>query len=726
MADSPLVYYRMSEQGGSAAYDSSGHGYTGTYGSGLTLGGGTSVSGDPAPIFPGGSESAPTVMTSPANSALGPTGAMSVELWVTVPSSVSGTQYLFTEPIKSGASTFPVSIALVAGSPATFTVQVTTSSGSIAAHPSAVLNAENHVVLTWSGTTLTAYVNGVATSGGTGTAPLTNYASPYTGFTVGGPSNGQTGFAGAIGDVVVYTTALSATRVQAHYNAAISADPTPAPATGYAGTVQADHPVVYYRTNETSGTTAVDSSGHGYSGTYGSSVTLGGTGLVPGDAAPTFPGGTASSATVLRSGTNSALAPTGAFSAELWVNVPSSVSGSQFVFSEPFASGSNPLPIYISLVAGSPPFWELQINTTGGTVAVYANAVMGAKNHVVLTWTGTTLTVYVNGVASDTATGSGTITNYPSTFSGFTVGGPTDAHTGYAGSAGEFALYNTALSAARVQAHYNAGKTSQGTVVWQTGSGTTGEYTLPTTDDGQCSGEGPVISGNNASFTSTRNTLTNYTYDGNTFPGASTCYRNQLNPEDPNTGENWLFTLGTPYTFTFQTVVTFNGNYVYTYPSGGKLAVDIPAIVWQTHSFGGDGNPCDRLVLDNTYVGYVNGITQYGTVSPGGQPVWNFATCDDSDATEYWSPDTLHDGEVDNWQIKITPEIQGTAGGSVAVWRNGTLVYNKPNHVCDGSTTECFWNFGAYTYYYNSSQEPSGWNSAGITVKFNDMTLTTP
>ncbi len=122
----------------------------------------------------------------------------------------------------------------------------------------------------------------------------------------------------------------------------------------------------------------------------------------------------------------------------------------------------------------------------------------------------------------------------------------------------------------------------------------------------------------------------------------------------------------------------------------------------------------------------MNGITQYGTVGQGGQPVWNFRTCDDSVTTGYWSPDTLHDGEADNWQINITAETQGSSGGSIVVWRNGILVYDKPNHVCDNSTQYCWWNFGPYTFYYNSSEEPPGWNNAGITVQYNDMTLTSP
>ncbi len=560
---------------------------------------------------------------------------------------------------------------------------------------------------------------------------MVNYASPYAGFAVGGPGDAHTGFAGVMGEFALYGTALSAARVTAHYNAALATDPTPPPSS-YSSTVLADSPVAYYRMNETSGTTATDSTGHGYNGTFGSSVALGGTGFVPGDTAPTFPGGTATAATVLKSPTGSALAPTGAMSVEFWVNVPSSVTtNSQILFTQSFADGNSNYPSYISLDSGTPPYFTVQINTSNGVVAAYPAAVLGAKNHVVLTWDGATLKGYVNGVLADSGTGSGAIVNYASPYAGFTVGGPFDGHIGFSGAVGEFALYNTALSAARVQAHYNAGTSgSQGTTVWQTGGGTTlGQYNLPAPSDGQCTGVGPIINGNNATFTSLRNTDTTYTYNGTVYNGASTCYRNQMNPVDASTGTNFLLNIGTHYTFTFQTVVTFNGNYVYTGTPDGGIGVDLPAIVWQTHSYGGSGQPCDALVLQNTYAAYVNGVTKYGVIPDpgGGQAIWDFRSCDESDFTgnAYYSNDTLHDGEVDNWQVDIVAQIQGQSGGSIVVQRNGSVVYNAASHVCDNSTTQCFWNFGAYTFYYHTSEEPPGWNNAGITVQFNNMKLMT-
>ncbi|HWT07449.1 MAG TPA: LamG-like jellyroll fold domain-containing protein, partial [Xanthomonadales bacterium] len=199
----------------------------------------------------------------------------------------------------------------------------------------------------------------------------------------------------------------------------------------YYSTVKADSPLIYYRMNETSGTTAFDTSGHNYDATYGSSVTLGGPSVVAGDAAPTFPGGTASSAKVLSSPANSAFALTGAMTVEFWVKVPSTVTSDTILYTQSFGNGNFGYPAYVALSGGSSPFFTLQIHTNGGDIATYPAPVLGASNHVVMTWTGTTLTGYVNGVSAGTATGTGPITNYASPYTGFSLGGPNDPHTGF-------------------------------------------------------------------------------------------------------------------------------------------------------------------------------------------------------------------------------------------------------------------------------------------------------
>ena len=114
------------------------------------------------------------------------------------------------------------------------------------------------------------------------------------------------------------------------------------------------------------------------------------------------------------------------------------------------------------------------------------------------------------------------------------------------------------------------------TVVWQVGGGTLGQYSTPYPTDGQCSGVGPKITGHNATFDMIRNTNSTYNYNGTVYPRASTCWRNQMNPIDPKTGEIYLLQFGQTYVWTFTTVVNLNGNFTYQGASDGGLAGDIP------------------------------------------------------------------------------------------------------------------------------------------------------
>jgi hypothetical protein len=274
---------------------------------------------------------------------------------------------------------------------------------------------------------------------------------------------------------------------------------------------------------------------------------------------------------------------------------------------------------------------------------------------------------------------------------------------------------------------FTAGATTtlSSTIVWQVGGGTLGQYSVPFPTDGQCSGVGPKIVGHNASFTMIRNKAGTYSYDGTTYPGGSTCYRNQMNPIDPNTGEIYLLQFGKAYVWTFTTVVNLNGNYLYQGALDGGLAGDIPMNVLQIHSYSGDGGACTTLDIQNTYVEAHNGITKYGDVQQGGRPVWAFHSCTEGDfgPGAYSSPDFIYDGEVDNWEIDAVPVQIGHGGGSWVVYRNGVQVYNTNGEACNTSSPQCFWNFGNYPYLWENTEEPPGWNDAGTTIQINDMTL---
>jgi VCBS repeat-containing protein len=117
-------------------------------------------------------------------------------------------------------------------------------------------------------------------------------------------------------------------------------------ASSYYDEVMADSPALYWRLDETNGTTAVDSSGNGYDGTYGTGVTLGATPLVPdGNAITTF----ASSATaIVGVGSPDAIS---ALSAEMWLKIASAPSSTKF-------------PLGFSVTGYTAP-WILFLNTNG-------------------------------------------------------------------------------------------------------------------------------------------------------------------------------------------------------------------------------------------------------------------------------------------------------------------------------------------------------------------------
>lgn len=140
-----------------------------------------------------------------------------------------------------------------------------------------------HLALTYDGTTATLYTNGVAAMStvptGTPTAYVPNVDAP---FTVGIRSSLNFEWAGNVAEAAMYSSALSATRVAAHFTAAKTA-----PAT-YAATVLADAPLLYDRYQAPPNATIANSGalGSAYNGLLLPDAHAGS----PGPRSPTYPG----------------------------------------------------------------------------------------------------------------------------------------------------------------------------------------------------------------------------------------------------------------------------------------------------------------------------------------------------------------------------------------------------------------------------------------------------
>lgn len=217
----------------------------------------------------------------------------------------------------------------------------------------------------------------------------------------------------------------------------------------YVAEVLADSPIVYYRLGD-SGSTMVDASGNGRDGTY-TAVTLGTAGLLAGDpdTAATFDGTTSY-------GTRAYDAAMGVstFSAEAIIT-PSSVTGTRTMASR-----------HISLPGGS---GQLVLRLDGNLIRFYikdgtssfffatssVNAAIGLTQHVVGTYDGATIRVYVNGVQTGSTAHVGVNNSGTAPFDvGCSHGTASAPSEFFAGVLDEVALYSGALSPQRIAAHY--------------------------------------------------------------------------------------------------------------------------------------------------------------------------------------------------------------------------------------------------------------------------------
>jgi hypothetical protein len=230
----------------------------------------------------------------------------------------------------------------------------------------------------------------------------------------------------------------------------IEYEPATVPTTPYAQAVLADTPGAYWRLGETSGTTAVDSIGSS-TGTYVNAPTLNSASLVAAngtDKATRFDGTNDN----VRVNNSTAINPTQRVSVEAWIKPEALPAAGSF--------GSIVTKRESYSLQFNGPRLELTIMQNGARRRLQAPVGAVAANqtyHVVGTYDGAAMRLYLNGaqVATSALTGNiGPATN------GLNIASWDGSSEYMRGTVDDVAVYGSALSAARVAAHFSAGSTT--------------------------------------------------------------------------------------------------------------------------------------------------------------------------------------------------------------------------------------------------------------------------
>lgn len=202
---------------------------------------------------------------------------------------------------------------------------------------------------------------------------------------------------------------------------------------GYYATVIADTPISYWRLGEPSGTTASDSVGTN-TGTYTGSPTLNQTGLQTSDS-------------------NKAISLNGGYVSLSNATIGASVSYEMLFKRLSGTSSSNLFQFQYQLIRpDSAGFtWWYDVGTTSVTIPV--SLALSTSYHLIITQTGTTLNVYLNGtqiVTNQTVGGSISTTVASSQIGAYNGTSNLDAIVD------EVSIYNYVLTPTQALAHYNA------------------------------------------------------------------------------------------------------------------------------------------------------------------------------------------------------------------------------------------------------------------------------
>ena len=334
----------------------------------------------------------------------------------------------------------------IQGSPAVPTIILFNTGGAIAGvvASTTVNDGKWHLVTaTWDGATIRMYVDGKASGSPASFSGTLNSGSPLL-FAEASGITGGSNFNGTIDDVRIYDRALSASDVEQLYNegdAVHDSSPTSLVPNGLVGYWTFDGA----NTNWTANTTA-DVSGHGNTGTL--------VGMAPATSAVLGRVGQAYSF----NGTNQYIAlgnvlnfATSPYTVSMWAQHRLLAGG---WYTRMFSvEGNSGTCASIATDVNNNNLISFAVNTKVGLGVSVTNA--SQWHYYTMTWDGTTMTVYVDGVKQGTSSATGGTFNCLSTVD---IGRYAAAAMDYySGSIDDVRIYNRALSATEVKQLYNAG-----------------------------------------------------------------------------------------------------------------------------------------------------------------------------------------------------------------------------------------------------------------------------
>ena len=458
MADDPVAYWRLNETSGTAMADKTAQN-GGSYVNGTLLGQAGALA-DPsagAARFDGAGDHASV----PDSGSLDVGDSFTHEAWVKRATTDEDTTLISKGTAADG---------LWFGIEPDNTLGLWTGGSQVANSEAAIVDAKwHHVAATKSGATRKLYLDGRdVTSGGVNNTFVDNAQPLYLAHHVAYPDSDLNG---SLDEVAVYDGALSEARIRAHYNSGRC----------YRDEPQADAAQAYWRLGEPAGArTAFDGANLAHGLLMGDPA-LGQAGGLDDDTNPSMSFDGVDDHVDL--GDRFDFTGTQAFTAEAWINrgTGNEATGLRRILDKLRSSAPSD-GWSLSIVPSTQRIrFQRHANATQNSIDSATAVNPDRWHHIVASYDGATMRLYINGLSQASAAATASSVGNPLAFR---VGWGPDAASAdhFHGRIDDAAVYPTALSQARIQAHYIAGRSYRDVIMdtdpvayWRLGeaSGTT-------------------------------------------------------------------------------------------------------------------------------------------------------------------------------------------------------------------------------------------------------------